>query len=370
MVAPPGSADWRPLGAVGSVNTLTYSYVCPGGADKMSCTIMVPATYRTQLFNPGWQVKITRGGHQVWSGKLDEPVPTTSGWNLTAVGTGNRGQDYLAIYTSTWPASEPDQSINNAISRGLPWINPGVGTPSGAWFGQGVDSGAQTVTDLLNLVCTRGGLTWYVNSQPGGQPGDDLSVFPLPTVVNRLLTCIDPVPRTLGGDINTIYLRYQATADNSSNGGTAATFAITSVQNAASVTAHQEIETYIDISDAGVMTAASAQAVGSKVLAIYQRASFAGPFTAHYGQLTNTGGAPVDPGTDQAGTMVKLILTDFGFGGEVTPQFPVTFIVGAYEWDDLAQTATITPYQTVDESLTGLLTLANNDLTPVTVAST
>ena len=41
----------------------------------MTCTVMVPAAYRTQLFNPGWQVKITRGGHQIWSGKLDEPQP-------------------------------------------------------------------------------------------------------------------------------------------------------------------------------------------------------------------------------------------------------------------------------------------------------
>ena len=78
-------------------------------------------------------------------------------------------------------------------------MNPGVGQPAGAWFGQGVDSGAQTITALLDLICTRGGLTWYVNSQPGGYPGNDLSVFPLPTVPNRLLVCTTPVARTLGG---------------------------------------------------------------------------------------------------------------------------------------------------------------------------
>jgi len=328
---------------------------------------MVPATYRNQCFWPGWQVKITRGGHQVWSGKLDEPVPGSAGWTLTAAGTGNRGQDFLALYASKWPNSEPDESVNAAIARGLPWVNPGVGTPAGAWFGQAADSGSQTVTGLLNLICTRGGLTWYVNSQPGGQPGDDLSVFPLPTAVSRLLVCTDPAPRTLGGDINTIYLRYMSSADDPGGTGAAAAFAVTSAQNAASVTAHQEIETYVDLSSAGVMTAGAAQAVGSSILAIYQRASFAGPFTARYGQLTTPGGVPVDPGADQAGTVVKLILADFGYGGEVTPQFPVTFIAGAYEWDDLAQTATITPYQSVDTSLQGLLSLASTELTPVTV---
>src|ERR1035441_2196640 len=242
-VAPPGSTAWAYLGSLGVVTALTYSFTCPGGCDAMTCTIMVPAAYRTQLFNPGWQVRITRGGHQVWDGKLDEPVPTSGGWNLTAVGAGNRGTDFLAVYSGTWPSGQPDASINAAISRGLAWANPGVGTPSGAWFGQGVDSGAQTITALLNLICTRGGLTWMVNSQPGGVPGDDLSVFPLPTVVNRLLVCTTPVARTLGGDINTIYIRYEISADTTSGTTSVpAVYGTTVVQNAASVAAHGEME--------------------------------------------------------------------------------------------------------------------------------
>ena len=265
MVAPPGSSSWVPLGSAGVVTALTYSFTCPGGADAMTATVMVPASYRTQLFNPGWQVRITRGGHQVWDGKLDEPVPTSSGWNLTASGTGNRGTDYLAVYTDTWATSEPDEAVNNAISRGMPWINPGIGQPAGAWFGQAVDSGAQTITALLNLICTRGGLTWYVNSQPGGLPGDDLNVFPLPTAPNRLLMCTSPVPRTLGGDINTIWIRYEISADGTDSSGNSvpAAYGLTPVTNAASIAAHGVMETYIDLSDVGVMTAAAAQQVGS-----------------------------------------------------------------------------------------------------------
>jgi len=317
-------------------------------------------------------VRVTRGGHQVWRGKMDEPVPTASGWNFTAVGNGMRGADYLAIYTDTWPTGQPDESINGAISRGLPWVNPGVGTPAGAWFGQGVDSGAQTITALLNLVTTRGAMTWYVNSQPGGMPGDDLSVFPLPTVPNRLLIATTPVPRTLGADINTIYIRYEITADNTdaTTSTTApATYGLTVAQNAASVAMHGELETYIDISDVGVMSAGAAQAVGQNVLALYQRASFGGPFTGNYGALMNMGGVPVDPGTDQAGTVVRLILTDFGYGGELVPG-PIQFIVGSYEWDDFAQAFTLSAMNTLDHSLTGMLQMTNTTLTPITVAST
>lgn len=298
-VAPPGSSRWVYLGSIGTVTALKYSYTCPGGADSMTCTVMVPASYRNQAFSPGWQVKIVRGGHEIWHGKLDEPQPSAQGWNLAAIGNGMRGADFLAIYTDTWPAGQPDESINNAIGRGLPWVNPGVGTPAGAWLGQGVDSGASNITALLTLLTTRGALTWYVNSQPGGVIGDDLSVFPLPTVANRLLISTTPVPRTLGGDINTIYIRYQITADNTSASTSAAapaTYGTTSVQNAQSVAMHGVIETFIDISDVGVQTAAQAQAMGNAVLQIYVRASFAGPFVGHYGDLMNLGGTPVDPG--------------------------------------------------------------------------
>lgn len=370
-VAAPGSSTWYYLGSYGTVTALTYSFVMPGGADKMTATLAVPASYRNQILNPGWKVRITRGGHIVWTGKMDEPQPGASGWTLTAVGDGNRGTDFLAIYSSTWPGGQPDQSINNAVARGLPWVNAGVGTPAGAWFGQAVDNGAQTITSLLNLICTRGGLVWYADSQPGGQIGTDLRVFPLPSQVNRLLVATGPVGRTLGADINTIYLRYQATADDTSSGGTgAATYAITVVTNSASINAHQNLETFVDLSDAGVMSASQAQTVGGYVMSIYQRASFAGPFTARHGQLLNLGGTPVDPGTDQAGTVCRLVLSDFGQGGEVVQsQQPLQFIVAGYSWDDFTLAATVTPYQSVNLSLTGLLGLENTILTPITTAS-
>ena len=193
-------------------------------------------------------------------------------------------------------------------------------------------------------------------------------MFPLPSVPNRLLMCVDPVSRTLGGDINTIWVRYQATDDTSSSGGTAATFALTSAQNTASVAAHGVAEAYIDLSDVGTQSAGAAQAVANNVLAIYKRASFGGSFTGRFGQLMNIGGAPIDPGTDQAGTCCRVILVDYGFGGEVSPIPPLQFIVGAYSWDDYAQVFTVTAMQTLDMSVTGMLSMQNTVLQPITVA--
>jgi hypothetical protein len=176
----------------------------------------------------------------------------------------------------------------------------------------------------------------------------------------------DPVARTLGGDINTLYLRYEI--DDGVASGGSATFGTTIVQNAQSVAAHGVIEDYVDLSSAGVMGAATAQTVGNFVLQNYQRASFSGSFTGSYGQLLNAGGVAVDPGTDQAGTVMRAILTDYGYGGEVS-MAPITFITGAYLWDDFAQKFTVTPYQSLDESLSGLLGMAGTVLTPITVAS-
>ena len=370
--AVPGTSNWRYMGSIGQMTALTYSFSCPGGCFDSAWTLRVPIAYRDQSFNPGDLVRITRGGHQVWKGKLDEAQPSSSGWNFTATGDGARGSDFVAYYTDPWPVSQPDESVNNAITRGLPWVNPGIGTPTGIWLGQGVDPGAQFISDLLNLVCTRGGLTWYVNSQPGGRIGSTLSVFPLPTTVNRLIVSSQPVPRTLGGYVNTLFIRYETAADSSGTDQgsvTPAAFATTSVQNTASASVHGVIEDYIDLSNAGIMTQAAAQAVGNSVLSIYQAATFAGPFEINYGQLLTTGGQPIDPGTDQAGTVAQLIVTDFGYGGEVTPQFPVIFPVGKYLWDDFAQVATVTPFQNLDQSISGLLSMESTVLTPITTSS-
>lgn len=367
----PAGTQPRWLGALGHVNQLTYSYINPGGCNQMSCLLQLPADLRTDALNPGRIVQVRRGGGCVWDGKLQEPVPGPAGWQVTAVGTGLAGSDYRAVYTSAWGSSgNQNDAVNQAISRGLRWTNPGGNLsgppwtsgsiPSAVWFGQAVDSAADSVTELLNLFCTKGGYTWYVttlHAPDGSQPyygNNSLSVYALPAAtlanVTRILVSAQPVPRTLGGDYNQLFLRYQTSPDTA----TAATFGLTNVSTAASITQHQSLEAYDDMSSSGQQTLAAIQAAGNNVLARYQRASFAGPFVVRYGELLTPGGYPVDLGTDQCGQMVKLILADYGYGGEVVPD-PVIFMIGAYEYDDMAQTASVTPFQSLDLSMTNLL---------------
>jgi hypothetical protein len=355
----PQSAKW--LGQHGNVSGMAYSFNAMGGAKAASMTLSKPASYRSDAIDPGRKLFLTVGAGRVWSGVLDEPQPSDSGWQLTAHGTGASAGDFMAVFDN-W-AHCPDEAVDMAIQRGLPWINPGIGTPPGMWLGQRPDPGSISVGDLLSLVCARGGLLWYVSSRPHG---NILRVTKLPTAVNRILVSSSPVPRTLGGDINSLWIRYKppslgikffngsdATAAPEKNANVPQVRR-TSVTNFDSVFRHGRMEALLDLTSAPRQTEAQAQAVGQFVLDRYVRASFAGPFEVGFGQLLTTGGHPIDLATEQAGTVCKLILTDYGYGGEVRPGAP-QIITGEYEYHVEEQRALVTPFQSLRHDIAALM---------------
>jgi hypothetical protein len=351
LLTPPNGGQSYWLGAQGLTTGIKYSTVYSGGPEKASVTLFKPARFRAEWMVTDSRVQLYRGGARIWDGNLDLPQPGVGQWTLTAAGVGVQGADFAAVYTDPWPTSEPDEVVNNAIGRGLPWVNPGIGSPSGIWLGQAPDSGSSYVNDVLNSACTRGGLGWYVNSFNGGAIGNVLSVAALPATPTRLLVAVNPVPRTNGGDVSLIWIRYQSSADSTST-STPAVYSLTSVTN----TGHSGgREQYLDLSNAGTMTQAAAQAVGNQILKIYQSSSFTSPFTFQYGSLLTMSGVPVDPGMEQAGFVCQLVLADFAYGGGLLPPGPIQFIAGVYEWDDDALQGSITPYQMVDQSISGLL---------------
>lgn len=339
----PTGGQPRALGTLGQVSGLTFSSAVPGGYDQLQCTLNRPPNYRSDAMVPGRLVRVYCGASVVWEGTMLEPAPSNAGWTITAIGNGSWGTNFVALYTVSWTTGVMGNIVNQAISRGLRWVNGGIDAPpGGGWLGQQVDSGAQTVTDALNLYCSNGGLTWQVGR------GNILTVFSLPTTPNRRLIATAPVTRTLGGDINSIYLRYASTADAQ---GTPRTYLLTNVTDAASIAQFgTPMEDFVDLSSVGTEAATAAQAVGNAILQRYQKASYAGPFTARQGQLTNLGGQPIDLATEMAGTVVKLVMTDFTYGAEEQVG-PVQFLVGNYEYDDDAQTATITPFQNINTDI-------------------
>lgn len=349
-----GTSQPRYLGALGPVSGLKYSFSLPGGCEQMSCLLQVDPAYRTEALDPGRYVQVNVGGDVIWDGTLDEPQQQAgAGWAITAHGSGTWGADFAADYTGNWGVQVPDGAVNNAIGRGLGWVTSAVGHPAGMWLSQPQDAGSVQVDAMLNLLCSMGGLTWQVKRCPRGNL---LQVFSLPTAPTRLLVTATPAPRTLGGDVNAIELRYQASPNLGS--GFPATYATTWATDAASIARHGRKEAYADLSSSGPMLATDAQAVGNFVLQRYQRASYAGPFTVTAGQLRTVGGQPCDLGCfylGNEGPMVcKVLLADQGYGGEVAPG-PVSFLVGRYEYDDDADTAVITPFQSLAGSFASFL---------------
>ena len=358
---PPGGGLGLALDMISHVSPARYSFTTPGGCDQLSLTMYDPPRRRSEALNPGRLTRGYRGGSVVWEGILDEGGPSAQGWTVSAHGQGTAGADYRARYSGSWAGTVADTCVNNATADGLAWANPGIGTPAGLWLGQAVDSGSQSITDLLNLITSKGGLTWSVVTGPGGNV---LSVYPLPAVPNRILISTAPVAQSIASGPDKLYIRYQVTADA---GKTPATYGLTSVVQQSLVDAQGMRQDYMDLSSAGVRSAGSAQAVGNQVLKRFTRAGFTDAFPARYGQLTSMGGTPVDPGvfwSDGITAMViQVLLADFAFAGEVT-RGPVQFMVSAYEWDDAAMAASITPSGSARHDFASLMSAAVDQATP------
>jgi hypothetical protein len=341
------------LGRIGHVTDLAWTDTVPGGNEQLTCTIQGNPRRRHVALGPGRLIQAFKGGSIQWEGTLAEPADTDGGWSLTATGAGTWGSQYQAVY-STWTAAD---ILTQAISRGLPWV---LGNVGGGYLAQQYDSGSQTVTDFLNQYTSAGGLTWRVRR---GYAGNLINVFPIPTVPSRILISTVPGQRTLAGYYNCIWIRYQ---DNhpATASATSPTYALTSVTNAASIAKHGRLETYWDLSPAGYLTAAQAQAFGTAALAKYQAASWSGPFPVAPGQYRTMGGAAVDLGTQHAGEVARIILADGPYGGEVSPAPPVQVYTGKYEYRDGDGTATITPFQYWSSDLAGVIQSLTPTRTP------
>jgi hypothetical protein len=331
--------DPRLLSQVGPVAALAYSFALPGGPDQMSCLLQRSAQSRMKAIDPGRIVCIYRGALRIWEGKLDEAAPDPGGWAITAHGSGTYGGDFMAHWTS-WNADNP---VDQAITRGLRWVNSGLAASSPYTASQTDDASVDVTTHLSNIA-DPAQLTWYVRTTP---TQNRLSMFALPAAPTRILLATTPALRTLHGYFTTLWGKYEITS--------APTYGVTSISNTAQLARHGPMEAYADLSQDGTNSAGSAQAILAKILSRYTAASYGGPFTVRPGQVTNLGGQAVDLGTEEAGEVYLLLLAAGGYGGEVVPALPVTFAGGLYEYDDPSGSATITPYVSVRYDLATLL---------------
>ena len=403
IITIPQPYEPRWLGRVGHVSAVDYTFSLPGGPDQLTCTLQVEPNYRTDAMNPGRIVTAHRGGSCVWEGVLTEPQPTATGWNITCNGVGTYGTNFgawwdLNLGSIGW--TKIDAPVDLAIARGLRWVNNGIGNPATIWEGPEQNPGSLTVTDYLNLLCTGGSLTWELlqpSSASSFPPGPwVLSIYPLPsdtsgnplpagpasTVQTNILpgskwkrvdmvttsprrppdlyiVNTNPIARTIVADYNTIIVYYQSGGDTtatSTAAATAATYNTTFADQPSSVAIHGRMEYTVDVSNAGTMSRAAAQAIGANILAKYVRANFSNAFTVQPGQLLNVGGAPVDLGCNWGGYVASVQVVNDAAGGEVGFA-PITFTIGEYEFNDDTQTATVTPYQAAQTDISSIISM-------------
>jgi hypothetical protein len=370
--APDGVSSPRLLGQLGSISGLQYGWAWPGGGSSMTCNLLREPGPIFDAIKLGRIVKIMRGGGVLWEGSMQSPVPSSSGWTLTAQGNGTYGDNYSAIYT-TW---DQNDAVNQAISRGLRWANPGIAA-TGLYLGQQEDSGSQQITAFMSNLVTYGAYTWGVDQY------GNLSVYPLPVppfTPDRIIVAQAPAARTITADVNTVWLNYQVTADpttttdssgtDTTSSTTAATNALTSVSNTADQAEHGTFEQYADLSSATtIATAGAAQAIGNSLLSQYQMANYSQPFTVMPGQLLTMGGVPVDLGTEKDQHVYQVWIFDGSYGGEIIPGLPC-FVGGAVTFNDDTQSLQITPFQSVAADFSSLVTAVVDQNTPPPTTTT
>lgn len=350
----PDLSDRRWLGRIGNVAGLVYADTMPGGNDTLSCTLQMRPGRSDVAVEPGRVLRAYQGARWIWEGTLAAPAPDPQGWRLTAKGAGTYGDNYVAIDSSGF--AHADTCIAAAVGRGMRWIDDGV-SDTGMFLSQPPTKGSLYVTDWLNQITSGGAYTWHVG------PWNRLSVFPIPTTVTRLLVATTPAAPTLAGYYDALYVLYQDTADTS---GGAGTYDLAEAENVLNIGKHGRIEATWDLSSAGVMTSGQAATAGADVLSRYNAASFSQPFTVSYGQYLTTGGTPVDLSTERAGEVVRLLLTDGGYGGQVAPSISITFPVGKIEYDDDHSAAQITPFANIRNDLKSMLSAVASLLQPKT----
>lgn len=351
----PDFSEPRWLGTLGNVAGLNYGDTMPGGNDTLQATIqMVRPGKPDSALKAGRILRAFQGTRWIWEGTLTAPVGVDQGWQITAAGAGHYGDTYAALDGSGF--QHATTCIDAAISRGLRWINPGV-SDTGMWLSQPPDNCSIYINDWLNQITSGGAFTWHIG------PWNTLGVLPIPAQVTRLLVATAPASPTLNGYFNVLYTYYQALADTASS---QALYLVGDTELGENQIEHGRFEAIWDLSSVGVMTGTDAETAAGDVLVRYNAASFSQPFTVAPGQYLTTGGQPVDLSTERAGEVVRLLLVDGGYGGQVTPSVSITFPVGAVQYDDDTQVLQVTPFQNVRNDLPSMLGALASLLQPPT----
>lgn len=146
------------LALMTSWGDLDWSLCWPGYSDELTFDVAShPSTLR-----PDAPVALVWAGEKLWSGTLDEPV---RGQRLRAAGLFRKGEQYAALNGGGNLSLYPNEAVDVAIGRGMPWTNPTGGLVGPVPLGTDAPS---TVAEVLAAMDAQTP-SWATGIAPSGQ---------------------------------------------------------------------------------------------------------------------------------------------------------------------------------------------------------
>lgn len=329
------------LDTLGIVSSLSFDTSFPGGdlAAQWQIAALNPRMTHRALA-PGRRIGIPIGTTTAWLGKLQQPQRGDV-WNCTAVGRIDDAKRYMSFAPTTGNALALNETVDNAITRGLGWTRPAtLSTISNA-----TDTGTITLDDALGQVSDALNQYWQLSRSLA------LTMSALPSTLTYLLVASDTAGgRTLEDYVTDVYVTY---LDWDS-------YAPTTILRSATSRPFGRVETTLDITNLNEIPLAQAQAAGDAYLAKNgARLRFLGAFTVTRGQLLNPGGVAVDLATVQAGSVIRVLLTDPDTAAGEVALGAVQLVVGQTSYDVDSDTLTVTPLDATQRGFGGYLGLAS-----------
>lgn len=328
------TVDGRWLSLESFVGDVEFSTVWPGGSDELSWTMGSPPA---RPFRGDEVVVGYFGGVRVFGGTLVEPDPSQD--RMTAQGLWRQGEDFAALTSGGAAGTSPDQSVDQAISRGLRWSRPNsisaVGTPVD------VSQGPITVGGLLDFYAANNQVRWGVD------PSGVVYATADPTAPTyQTLPLNGGLGYALDNYASTLVCRYLDSATS--------TYKTVIVTDANAVALHGYKETVLDLTERGAISTTTATNFGNSLLNLgASTPQWTESISFAYGEILSIGGVPVALETIMAGQVVRV-----HGGGELAMRqngaMYVDFLIGQTSLSD--GTLTIQPLQHASRAFTDVLT--------------
>lgn len=280
------------LSSIGTWTDLTFSHIWPRGSEEASFR-MERRAFDPAISKGGGLFELYDGGQRIFRGRMAEPGGDGT---FVANGSWTEAEGVLAIDGSGNSTNIPNTAIDAAISRGaVTWTRP-ASLSAVAW-GAASTTASEPIglIELLDKSMAGLGLRWYVDPDGAVRSAADPTV---PTYsVPQVVAGQGP---TLAEDAYYSHLigRYFTAS---------ATYATVTVGDANAATRWGRQEAFVDLTPMGVISGGTATTQVTNRLALSgARLGFADNLQFGYGEITNTGGVPVELTQPRAGQLVRL----------------------------------------------------------------